>query len=79
MTPCLVEEEGYRIHIFTQDHGPAHVHVTKAGGTLKASLQPVRHVKAHHMKLPDQRRAMQLVRKHQEKLLAAWETLHGQV
>jgi hypothetical protein len=41
MSPKVVEEKGYAIVIFTDDHDPPHVHAIKDGKMAKFSLSPV--------------------------------------
>ena len=71
---------GLRVIIFTDDHAPAHVHVF-GDGQAKINLigldgAPVL-VWAEGMKVNELRRAVQLVRDHQELFLARWREIHG--
>jgi hypothetical protein len=71
---------GLRVIIFTDDHEPAHVHVF-GDGQAKINLvgpdgAPVL-LWVEGMKANDVRRAMQLVRDHQQAFLDRWREIHG--
>lgn len=73
-------EAGLRFIIFVDDHPPAHVHVI-GDGTMKIEIAgpdglPLA-IATSGMKRGDRRKAMDVVRDHQEYLLACWREIHG--
>lgn len=77
----VVRAGGLRIVIFTDDHEPAHVHVFGDGHAkidLVAPGGPAL-VWANGMSRGEVRRAMRLVRAGRQRLLGAWEELHGRI
>jgi DNA-binding FadR family transcriptional regulator len=76
--PTLIREDGFEIRIYTRDHSPAHVHVSKAGANMKIDLATNQVVQiAGAISDRDVKRAEQLVAKHAQTLREAWENLHG--
>ena len=76
--PTLIREDGFEIRIYTRDHPPAHVHVAKAGANMKIDLATNQVVQiAGAISDRDVKRAEQLVAKHAQTLIEAWENLHG--
>ena len=45
--PTVLRVGGYRFIIFTNDHNPPHIHVQRAEGGAKISLQPIEIVDYH--------------------------------
>jgi hypothetical protein len=77
--PTLIRENGYEVRIYTLDHPPPHVHVAKAGATLKidlATCQVVHIVGAISDR--DVKRAEDLVTKHAPFLRVEWTKIHDQ-
>lgn len=68
---------GLRFIIYTQDHEPAHVHVRSADGEARINLLDGRLMSSFGLSAPDLRRAMAEVMEQRQRLLAAWETIHG--
>lgn len=71
---------GLRFVIFTDDHGPAHVHVFGDGEAkidlLGAAGSPEL-VSTIGLSKADLRRAMRVVTDRRDELLAKWRTIHG--
>ena len=79
--PTVIVEDGFRLVIFTHDHGPAHVHVIKNRSQIRIIL-------GAGNKLPrldevigkignkDVQKAYSLVLKHHGKLIATWKKYH---
>jgi hypothetical protein len=83
--PTVVREDGFSIRIYAppREHPPAHVHVHKAGklviielGIVGSDSPAVRDI--HGMSSSDVLRALRLVQRHIEMLMAVWEELHGE-
>lgn len=78
--PKVVEVRGYAVKVFTDDHGPPHVHVLKHGILLKISLQPVAFVSAKYGRPGDRvkRDAIAVVQEHIEACWAVWRNIYGE-
>ena len=71
---------GFRIVIYTQDHEPAHVHVTGPGRAKINLLGPdgcPEVVDVVGIKKSDMRRLLTEVTEHQDRLMREWERIHG--
>ena len=71
---------GLRVIIFVDDHEPAHVHVFGDGQAKINLLGPNGEpalLSAEGMTRAEVRRAVRLVRDHQESFLARWREIHG--
>lgn len=76
--PTIVREAGFEVRIYTSDHPPPHVHVSKAGAVVKIGIATglvMRIVGAISDR--DVKRAEQIVAKHAVRLMKTWEELHG--
>ena len=71
---------GLHIHIFKNDHEPAHVHVYRSG-EVKINLAGAdglpEIIEVKRMKLRDAAKALALVAEQQEFLFAQWRRYHG--
>lgn len=82
--PTVVREDGFSIRIYAppREHPPPHVHVHKAGGLVIIELGVVGTVATvrtvHGMSPRDVLKALRLVERRSELLMALWEELHGQ-
>jgi hypothetical protein len=63
--------------IFTNDHGPPHVHVFKAGVEAVIELLPLAIRDNYRMSRAELRGAVDLVAEHHEVLVQAWRQMHG--
>jgi hypothetical protein len=71
-------ESGFEFRIWPNDHTPPHVHAWKAGGMAKIELVGgFGIVKVRDMKGTDVVRAVRIVMANEEKLMQAWEEIHG--
>lgn len=70
-------EDGFQVHIWSNDHPPAHVHVSRAEGLVIIDLLTLRMRAAYDMKPADVRRACEMVEEHCDLLLAKWREIHG--
>lgn len=74
--PTVLREDGYTFRIYLNDHVPAHVHVMKAENTARVTLENLKvvtNVGFHNRELS---RILEIVEKHQDELLAAWDEYH---
>lgn len=69
--------DGFRVHIWLNDHEPAHVHVYRAEAMAIIEVTSLRVRAAYGMKPPDLRRALEIVEQHQPWFLQRWSQIHG--
>jgi hypothetical protein len=75
----VVEVRGYAVKVFTDDRGPAHVHVLKDSILLKISLRPVAFISAKYGR-PSKRAksdALSVVQEHIDACWAVWRKIYG--
>ena len=75
--PTLLRQQGFNVSIRTNDHNPAHVHVSRAGKAVKIDLEPLSVSRVEGMPLSDVVAAVGIVEDNLELLLAAWRRIHG--
>jgi hypothetical protein len=77
----VLEIDGYKFVIFSDDHEPAHVHVKKAGNMVRIQLdtgQSVKILTIHgNLKIPEIAKAKSLTIEYNETLLREWRKIHG--
>ena len=76
--PTVLRCQGFRITILLppREHGPAHVHVSRAESEVVITLNPVTVRSVDRMRTTDILRAVELVEEHQALLLTAWRKWH---
>jgi hypothetical protein len=70
---------GFRFMIFSNDHGPAHVHVFGQGGEAKVVLEGaggIRLAEAAGISRGDLRRILQEAQRERARLMAMWRHIH---
>jgi hypothetical protein len=67
---------GFQVHIWPNDHPPAHVHVIRAEGLVIVNLLTLTIRAAYDMKPADVRRAMTLVEANRSRFLQRWKEIH---
>ncbi len=76
--PTLIRQDGFDIRMYFDDHDPPHVHVFKAGGQAKISIDPSPSlILVQGMSSKEARAALRIVTQHQTHLLEKWEEYHG--
>jgi hypothetical protein len=72
-------ENGFEFRIWPNDHAPPHVHAWKAGrnGQDRAGPDGFDVVKVREMRPIDVIRAVRIAIANHEKLMQAWEEIHG--
>ena len=75
----VLRYRGFRvmIHLPTREHGPAHVHVWKAGTQVVIGLDPVTTRRAERMRAADVAAAVELIEDNLDYLLEEWRKRHG--
>lgn len=81
--PTVLNTDGFRVRIVLppREHGPAHVHVRKAGGVVVIDLrdgeQPIRIRTIRKMRNTDVVAAFRLVERSVDMRLEQWRKYHG--
>lgn len=76
----VLRDGGFRIVIYTADHGPPHVHVFGNGETKVALVgangapEVIRQARSDRR---ESRRALEIVTEYRDELLRRWSELHG--
>lgn len=80
--PTVLRSAAFRFWINTDDHDPAHVHVSNGDGEAKIRLsydgQAVKIMNAWAMRDRDVAKARAIVVEHNAMLLARWREIHEQ-
>jgi uncharacterized protein DUF4160 len=74
----VLESAGFVVHIWLNDHEPAHVHVYRAEGLVIVEIRTLRVRASYDMKPGDLRRAQDLVWANRLLLLRRWREIHGE-
>lgn len=81
--PTVLDHDGFKVRVLLppREHGPPHVHVSKAGGSavivLPVDDHPIAVRSVAQMKDADVVNAVRLVERSVTVLLAAWRRYHG--
>ncbi|MEO5816301.1 MAG: DUF4160 domain-containing protein [Gemmatimonadaceae bacterium] len=77
--PNVFEADGFHIAVLLppREHGPAHVHVTKAGEEISVNLEPVGLRKDYGMRPANIVKAVRLVEANVKLLVTEWRKYHG--
>ncbi len=76
--PTVIQRDGFRVVIFLppREHGPAHVHVRKAGTEVVITLDPIGIRVVERMRPADVVQAVALVEDNRAHLLKEWRKRH---
>ncbi len=81
--PTVLRVDGFQVVIYhpPTEHGPAHVHVSKSGGSAIIML-PMGHAtievrESYDMSRANVRKAVAIVEANGPKLVADWRKIHG--
>jgi hypothetical protein len=75
--PTLIQDYGFRVVIYLNDHPPPHVHVKKAGRQARVGLLPVE-LWDSDLNPNETRQAVAIVEANRDTLLASWRELYGE-
>lgn len=79
--PTVIQQDGFAFRIYPNDHPPPHVHVYKAGTWAKIRIEtperPTR-ILAGTMSPGDTTRALWIIRRSSEFLMAHWKRIRGE-
>jgi hypothetical protein len=77
--PLVYQFGGFTVHVLLppREHGPAHVHVWKAGASVVVTLEPIGVRKVDGMRTSDVVKAVRLVEENDSYLLMMWRQFHA--
>lgn len=76
--PKILEVNGYKFYIYTNDHLPEHVHVVKSGHEVKVVLVPELTITANYgFKSKELRKVIEIIIDHYEFIIEKWHETHG--
>ena len=77
--PLVFQEHGFAVFVLLppREHGPAHVHVRKAGASVVITLNPIGVRKVDAMRMSDVVKAVRIVEEHLDQLRDVWRQYHG--
>lgn len=77
--PTVFRKDGFSFRIYFNDHSPAHVHVVKAGGQAKISLETEipELLLVENMPRKTVKQALKLVLVYRVELLKEWREMYG--
>ncbi len=77
--PTILRKIGFRLYFFSHEpNEPPHVHVDKAGATIKVWLEPISVAKSRGFRSREIDGILKLVAEHQIALLEAWYEFFGE-
>ncbi|MEM9338033.1 MAG: DUF4160 domain-containing protein [Bacteroidota bacterium] len=76
--PKVLEVNGYKFYIYTDDHVPVHVHVWKSGSEAKVIVVPEIMLKDNYgFKSKELRQIIDVLEEHYEFIIEKWHEIHG--
>lgn len=79
MSPTVLMVSGFRLVIYTNEHGPAHVHVRSAGRRAKFALSPVSLLENHGFHSRELRKIERIIVDNRRLLINTWIEFHGEI
>ena len=75
----IVEERGYRVYIYSNDHPPVHVHVLKGDSEAKVHLEPELSIKDNYgFKSQELRQILTIIDQHYDAIKQQWDETFNQ-
>jgi len=76
--PIVFEKDGYRFFFYSNEHGPAHVHVRHGGGEAVFELEELVELReSQSMKMGELSKALKLARENRDLILERWHEYLG--
>jgi len=76
--PNILEVNGYKFYLYTDDHLPIHVHIRKGGSEAKVVLVPETSIKDNYgFKSKELRQLLNITVEHHELLIEKWHEIHS--
>jgi len=76
--PTLLQERGYRVVMYYNDHTPAHVHVKKAGNEALVQLDPIVIMDNYGYNRGELNTIIEIIADNQQMLIDAWNSYYGE-
>ena len=73
----VYDGNGFQVHIWLNDHPPAHVHVYRAEGLAIIDLDTLNVRAAYDLKPAELRRASEIVEENRSHFAKEWRKIHG--
>jgi len=73
----IYDEDGFQVHIWPNDHPPAHVHVYRGDGLAIVNLATLEVRDAFDMRPRDVRRSLEIAEEYRVPFLREWRRIHG--
>ena len=75
----ILEVNGFRIYIYSNDHPPVHVHVFKGGSEAKVHLEPELMIKDNYgFKSQGLAKILKTIEQHYEYIKQKWDETYNQ-
>jgi hypothetical protein len=76
--PKILEINGYKFYIYTDDHLPIHVHVWKGGAEAKVTLVPQISIQANYgFKAKQLKQIIKIIVDNYNHIIEKWYETHG--
>lgn len=76
--PKILEINGFKFYLYTDDHLPIHVHVKKSGSETKIILLPEVMIKDNYgMRSKELRQIINIIENNFELLIDKWHEIHS--
>lgn len=77
--PTILREQGFRFHLYLNDHLPVHVHVSKGGAEAKVQLEPaVELSKNSGFKMQEIKRIVNIITANYDYFIQQWYETYNQ-
>ncbi|MFL5386748.1 MAG: DUF4160 domain-containing protein [Longimicrobiaceae bacterium] len=73
----VCDGDGFQVHIWPNDHPPAHVHVYRAEGLAIVNLLTMGIRAAYELKPAELRHAVAIVEANRDRFLQKWREIHN--
>ena len=73
----VYDGDGFSVHIWPNDHPPAHVHVYRAEGLAIVNLLTMGIREAYDLRPAELRRALAIVEANRNRFLQKWREIHN--
>lgn len=75
----VLEERGYRVYIYSNDHPPVHVHILKGGSEAKVHLEPELSIKDNYgFKSQELRHILTIIDQNYDYIKQQWDETFNQ-
>ena len=71
--PTIIDIDGFRFFIYSNEHPPKHIHIEKAEKTAKFNLEFIELIKSSRFNASELKQIRSLVEENQELLIQKWD------